>query len=49
MAQTKTNRIYNILRDQIKSGELSEGTKLMSLRRAVEKFGASKEYDGCGL
>lgn len=42
MAQTKTNRIYNILRDQIKSGELSEGTKLMSLRRAVEKFGASK-------
>ncbi|PZX06030.1 PLP-dependent aminotransferase family protein [Celeribacter halophilus] len=42
MVQTKTNRIYNILRDQIKSGELGEGTKLMSLRRAVEQFGASK-------
>lgn len=42
MAQTKTDRIYMTLRDNIKSGELAEGTKLMSLRRATEQYGASK-------
>ncbi|MEP4710558.1 PLP-dependent aminotransferase family protein [Pseudophaeobacter sp.] len=42
MTQTKTDRIYRSLHDRIKSGELAEETKLMSLRRAAEQYGASK-------
>lgn len=42
MAHTKTDRIYKTLRDKIRSGELAEGAKLMSLRRATEHYGASK-------
>lgn len=40
--KTKTDRIYRTLHDRIKSGELAEETKLMSLRRAAEQYGASK-------
>lgn len=42
MAQTKTDRIYNDIRGQIKNGELAEGTKLPSLRRAASQYGVSK-------
>jgi DNA-binding transcriptional MocR family regulator len=42
MAQTKTDRIFEDLRNKIQTGELAGGAKLMSLRHAAEQFGASK-------
>lgn len=42
MAQSKTDRIFQTLRQRIESGELAEGAKLMSLRQASDRFGASK-------
>ena len=42
MSQSKTDRIFETLRQRIDSGDLPEGTKLMSLRQAAEQFGASK-------
>lgn len=42
MAQTKTDRIYSALHDNIRSGALAEGAKLMSLRLAAEHYGVSK-------
>jgi DNA-binding transcriptional MocR family regulator len=42
MAHTKTDRIYQTLRDKIKTGEIVEGAKLLSLRNAAKQFGASK-------
>ncbi|MCP1200519.1 PLP-dependent aminotransferase family protein [Notoacmeibacter sp. MSK16QG-6] len=42
MSVTKTERIFQSLRQRIESGELQEGAKLMSLRHAAESFGVSK-------
>ncbi|MEQ8291150.1 MAG: PLP-dependent aminotransferase family protein [Roseovarius sp.] len=42
MTQSKTERIFQTLRQRIESGDLAEGTKLMSLRQASDQFGASK-------
>lgn len=42
MSQSKTDRIFAALRQRIDSGDLPEGSKLMSLRQASERYGASK-------
>ncbi|EAQ01527.1 transcriptional regulator, GntR family protein [Pseudooceanicola batsensis HTCC2597] len=42
MSQSKTDRIFAALRQRIDSGDLPEGSKLMSLRQAAEQYGASK-------
>lgn len=42
MEPTATARIFETLRAQIESGALKEGARLMSLRRAAEYFGVSK-------
>lgn len=42
MAVTKTELIFRTLRQRIESGELAEGTRLMSLRHAADSFSVSK-------
>ncbi|WP_138472703.1 PLP-dependent aminotransferase family protein [Poseidonocella sp. HB161398] len=42
MSVTKTDRIYQALKQRIDSGELELGSRLMSLRHAAESFGVSK-------
>lgn len=42
MTMTKTDRILHTLQQRIESGELTEGSQLMSLRHAAESFGVSK-------
>ena len=42
MSQSKTDRIFESLRQQIETGDLAEGAKLMSLRQASDRYGASK-------
>jgi DNA-binding transcriptional MocR family regulator len=42
MAQTKTDRIFETLRQRILDGELAEGARLMSLRQACQQYGVSK-------
>ena len=42
MSQTKTDRIFDALRNRIETGDLAEGSKLMSLRHAADSFAVSK-------
>ncbi|WP_116087204.1 PLP-dependent aminotransferase family protein [Tropicimonas sp. IMCC34011] len=42
MAQTKTDRIFHALKQRITSGDLAEGTRLMSLRQSCQQYGVSK-------
>lgn len=42
MGQTKTDRIFQILKDRILTGELAEGDRLMSLREACRQYKVSK-------
>ncbi|WP_118134834.1 PLP-dependent aminotransferase family protein [Oceanicella sp. SM1341] len=42
MAQTKTDRIFDALKNRITQGELPHGARLASLRQASQQYGVSK-------
>ncbi|MBN7787072.1 PLP-dependent aminotransferase family protein [Ponticoccus gilvus] len=42
MAQTKTDRIFDLLHQSIRDGALAEGARLASLRQACQQYGVSK-------
>lgn len=42
MAQTRTDRIFDLLKARIADGDLTEGARLLSLRQACQQYGVSK-------